>query len=125
MDDSRIEEMLRESCSRATPEGMRERVLGRAREELARGRAGRRPWILNWKPALAALAVLIIMSANVSDALRQSRLDAMMDGMSTQMTPVQMESLRSKRRAIEDLLALNTTCLAGKRGTEDDSDVEF
>jgi hypothetical protein len=66
------------------------------------------------------------MFANVSDFLRQSRLDAMMDGVSTQMTPVQMESLRSKRRAIEDLLAFNTTrAMAGKRTMEGTSDVEL
>jgi hypothetical protein len=126
MDDRHIEETLRKSWSPSTPEGMRERVLRRTREELARGRAGWRPWILNWKPALAALAVFVIMFANVSDFLRQSRLDAMMDGVSTQMTPVQMESLRSKRRAIEDLLAFNTTrAMAGKRTMEGTSDVEL
>ena len=81
MDDRRIEDMLRECRTPKPPDGMRERVLRRSREELARQRTNRPLlWMSRWKLALASLGILVILATNISDYARQSRLSAMIDG---------------------------------------------
>jgi hypothetical protein len=74
VDDKRTEEMLRESWQPQPPDGMRERVLGRSREEPA----PRRAWFaFSWRTAFAAVGILIICLSFISDSARQSRLAAL------------------------------------------------
>jgi hypothetical protein len=57
---------------------MRERVLRRARGEASEGRGRFRLFALPWlRPALAALGVLIVLFAALSDSARLSRLAAL------------------------------------------------
>ena len=85
MDDKRIEDMLRESWQPQPPEGMRERVLGRANREVERG--SRRTWFpLGWRTALATLGVFVIVLSVISDSARQSRLAALANGGQLQCT---------------------------------------
>jgi len=104
MDDKRMEGMLRESWSPEPPDGMRERVLRRARAELGQPT---RPAIFQWKPLLATLAIVIVLLTNISDQCRQSRLAAMTDGFSHQrMTAPQGGYWLQRRKEIEKSLAL-------------------
>jgi len=77
VDDERIEEMLRESWQPQLPDGMREKVLGRARAEAFR-RQGLGWFAVSrrWQTALAVAGVLIVILTAVSDVSRQSRLAA-------------------------------------------------
>ena len=111
MDDRRIEEMLRTSWKPESPDGMRERVLRRARGELANSR---RPVLgmSRWKFALASLGLLVILLANISDHARQIRLSATMHGSPlTKMTASHTgkSGLLTWRRQIERSLALAPT----------------
>ncbi len=81
MDNERIEEMLRDSWQPLPPEGMRDRVLRRARREAPGVRRRFRLFALPWlRPALAALGVLIVLLTSVSDSARQSRLAQLENG---------------------------------------------
>ena len=111
MDDRRIEEMLRESWKPEPPDGMRERVLRRARGELAHSR---QPVLgmSRWKFALASLGLLVILLANISDHARQIRLSATMHGSPlTKMTaPYTVKGdLLAWRREIQRSLVLAPT----------------
>ena len=120
MDDKRMEGMLRESWSPEPPDGMRERVLRRARAELGRPT---RPAIFQWKPLLATLAIIVVLVTNVSDHCRQSRMTAMMDSESLKITaPLDPASLLLQRRAVEGLLAqVPTDGLRNSSQGDDDS----
>jgi len=109
MDDRHIEEMLRESWKPEPPEGMRERVLRRARQELAR--SGRPViGISRWRFAAASLALLAILLTGLSDAARQSRLSAMMDGASSPKITASYEgSWLGWHRELKKSLALTPT----------------
>ena len=103
MDDKRVEKILKESWSPNPPDGMRERILRRGREELAPKR--RIPWITNWKPVLAAAAVLLVILTNFSDYRSQARISALMDGSQQRITvPQGADSLLAQRRRMEELL---------------------
>lgn len=122
MDDKRIEDMLRESWKAEPPDGMRDRVLRAARQELTRShRRGIRS--LGWKPLLASLAVVIILLTNIADHRVQTRLAALTDGHSTTniTAPVNRDFLR-QRREIADMLALNPAdAPSGKQSKGDDT----
>ncbi len=120
MDDKRMEGMLRESWSSEPPDGMRERVLRRARAELSRAT---RPAIFQWKPLLATLAIIVVLVTNVSDHCRQSRMTAMMGGESLKITaPLDPASLLLQRRAVEGLLAQVPTDGGFGNSSEGDDD---
>ena len=120
MDDKRMEEMLRESWSPEPPDGMRERVLRRARAELGQPT---RPAIFQWKPLLATLAIVIVLLTNISDQCRQSRMTAMMDSESLKITaPLDPASLLLQRRAVEGLLAQVPTAGGFRNSSEGDDD---
>ncbi len=75
MDENRIEETLRKSWSPEPPDGMRERVLRRARREMPRARAG----VLGlprWQAALVAVSLAVVLLSGLSDHARQQRLAA-------------------------------------------------
>lgn len=103
MDDKRIEEMLRESWATQPPDGMRERTLRRARAELRRRR---RPAILQWKPLLASLAVLILLATGISDHCRQSRLSLMVGSSPSKIVMPPEGNWLKWRREMERSLAL-------------------
>ena len=105
MNDKRIEEILKESWSPHPPDGMKERILRRSREEITHKRTRVFP-VANWKPALATAAVLLVILTNVSDHLCQKRISAMTDGSTPGLRyPVSADSLLAQRRGIEELLA--------------------
>jgi len=105
MNDNRIEEILKESWSPHPPDGMKERILRRSREEIAH----KRTWVFpvaNWKSALTTAAVLVIVFTNVSDYQCQKRIAAMMDGSKSRLTaPLNADSLLAQRREMEELFA--------------------
>ena len=111
MDDRRIEEMLRESWSPEPPNGMKQRILQRNREELARQRSRRPAFrISRWKPLLASMAILFVILANVSDRAAQSRLAKMMDGRpaNSAIAPCAAEGgLFARHRELRRMLALS------------------
>ena len=115
MDDKHIEDMLRDSWSPEPPEGMRERVLGRARQELPARRAG---WGLlgmsGWKLAFASLCLLTILVSNLADSARQVRLAALMDGFSQPAVSVAADDrgwmrLPALRGDLDDVVASSPT----------------
>ena len=121
MDDKRIEDMLRESRQPEPPDGMRDRVLRAARQELTRShRRGIRS--LGWKPLLASLAALIVLLTNVADHRVQTQIAALTDGHSRTITaPVNRDFLR-QRREIADMLALTPAdAPGGKQSKGDDT----
>jgi hypothetical protein len=78
MDDRRIEDLLRESWKPEPPDGMRERVMERAKPELTRG------WfwfprfsIPRWQLGFAAAVLLIVAGLSVSNSAREARLAAL------------------------------------------------
>lgn len=100
MDDKRIEDMLKEGWKDAEPAGMRDRILRRCREE-ASLRSRRHPlaFLLGWKPALAGLALLIIMASSLYDGSCQNRIALMMDmpdAISTPYAICGIDSINSK-----------------------------
>lgn len=111
MDDKRIEDMLRECWTPAEPDGMRERVLRRGREAMAR-EGTRRPALLGfgWKPALALLALLTILVSGVYDNAYQSRISAMAEGPDSGMMPSATcrVDMMSNRYELDRLLAQST-----------------
>lgn len=74
MNDRRIEDMLKRAYQPQPPEGMRERVLAGNRNSAPRFR---RAISVNWKTALAGLAIGLVMYANASDRARTERIAAM------------------------------------------------
>lgn len=74
MDEREIEKLLREAWRPQPPEGMRERVLERARQELR----SRHRWfaVRRWEAAWALIGVLIVLGAGISDFARQARIAA-------------------------------------------------
>ena len=108
MDDRRIEELLRDDWQPQPPDGMRERVMNRARGELLRERS--RPTILGmnrWSAVLAALGIVLIILTNVSDHARHSRIAAMMGSDTHRMAAPHPDgkTLFELRRELDDLLA--------------------
>lgn len=105
MDDRRIEEMLRESWTPTPPDGMRERILRRTREELL----SRRSAPGRWKLALATIGLLVVLVTGVSDHARQTRLTAMMDGHASSLviaSDMEKASYFSWRREFEGSIAM-------------------
>ena len=115
MDDQRIEDTLRDSWKSEMPDGMRERVLRAARQGLL---SANRPRVRipRWKPLLAGIAVVFILSTSIADYRVQVRLAALTDGHSTTSitAPADGGFLRH-RREIARMLALNP---ADARGAE-------
>ena len=107
MNDKRIEEMLKDSWSPNPPDGMKERILRRSREEIARKHASRWTFcIANWKPVMAAIAILLVIITNISDYRCQERISAMMDGSPQRITaPISADSLLARKHRMEELLA--------------------
>ena len=75
MDDKRIEDILRESWSPEPPDGMRERVLRKSRQQVARRPSRIR---FTWRMALAGLGIAIVVGSNLADRSTQSRMAVMM-----------------------------------------------
>jgi hypothetical protein len=75
MDDSKIEELLRESWQPEPPDGMRDRVMGRAQHELNR-RTLRFPRISipRWQAGLAVACLVLLLACGISDSARESRI---------------------------------------------------
>ena len=118
MNDKRIEEMLKESWSPHPPDGMKERILRRSREEISRKRT-RIFMVANWKPALATAADLLVILTNVSDHLCQKRISAMTDGSTPGlMAPLSADSLLAQRRGIEELLARLPVSVEDRKGVD-------
>jgi len=115
MDDKHIEDMLRDSWSPEPPEGMRERVLGRAREELLARKAGRGLRGINgWKLAFASLALFAILVSNLVEYARQERLAAMMDGVTRPQVTVltygnRCASLLASSADLDECIAVSPT----------------
>lgn len=78
MNDKRIEDILKQSWNPEPNDGMRERVLSRAKEIAGRKRM---PLIFRqWKTAFAVVGLAIVIFTNVSDNARQDRMTAIMGG---------------------------------------------
>jgi len=102
MEDKRVEELLRESWSPRPPDGMRERVLRRSREEIRQTR----PTRIGWRPIFATIAIVMVLGTGISDHCRQMRLANLMDGASPKMSaPFDPSSLLKQRQEIASLLA--------------------
>ncbi|HET6383193.1 MAG TPA: hypothetical protein VFJ58_07365 [Armatimonadota bacterium] len=101
-----IEEIIRDAWSPAMPEGMRERVLQRAREqyvEAARMNSTRRRWIL-W---LAAAAIAFVLMANLIDSARSARLSVVVGLPDVETPTASSPGILEQRRQMERLLALS------------------
>ena len=106
MEDKKIEALLTESWSPKPPDGMRERVLRRSREELRQSK----PTKVGWRPVFATIAILMVFATGISDHFRQERLARLMDGASPKMSaPFDPSSLLKQRQQIESLLAVLPT----------------
>ena len=105
MDDKCIEDMLRESRQPDMPQGMKDRVLRAARQELAhRSKRSITPF-LRWKPMLATGALLLVLLTNAADLGLQSRLQALTDGVpSHDMTTPLLPSILRRHREMAGLL---------------------
>ena len=75
MDDKRIEDMLRDSWQPSTPNGMRDRTLRLARQELSK-RKRLVFGISRWKIALTALGIVIVLLTNTANSRMDKRIDA-------------------------------------------------
>ncbi|MEN6356912.1 MAG: hypothetical protein ABFD83_07500 [Armatimonadota bacterium] len=83
MDDRQIEDMLRKSWQPEPPNGMRERVITKAKLELTKHRQERSLGVMRlWKTALVAAIVLFVIIAWVGDSARQNRIDIALNGAS-------------------------------------------
>ena len=81
MNDDQFEKMLRESWKPALPEAMRERVLRRARAELAPARP--RQWWFSraaWRRAFVCVGLLVVIASALSESARETRLEGMVGG---------------------------------------------
>ena len=106
MDDERIEDMLRESRQTDMPQGMKDRVLRAARQELARSSKRSVAPFLHWRPMLATGALLLVLLTNAADLGLQSRLQALTDGAPTHnMTTPLLPSILRRNREMAGLLA--------------------
>lgn len=82
MEDRRIEDLLRQSWNPEPPEGMRERVLRRGREELSRKRChwwGMSPF--TWKLVFASVGVVLVVFSFVAEVVRESRIHSLSNGL--------------------------------------------
>ncbi len=73
MEDKRIEELLRESWNPEPPDGMRDRVLNRARRELTRPLF----WFPRWQAACVSAALAVVLACNLMAAAQESRIAAL------------------------------------------------
>lgn len=106
MNDKLIEQKLRESFSPEPPAGMRERVLGRAGQELSPAQSRMRaPWFVNWRLAMATAGVLVVLTGNVSEYARDARLAALTNSGSAVHS--RGLSIPDRAREIDCLLAAN------------------
>lgn len=88
MDDKHIEDMLKEGWTDTEPDGMRERILKRCREEsLRKSRKHSLAFLIGWKPALVGLALLIVLVSGIYDSSCQNRIAMMMDMPDTMPAP--------------------------------------
>jgi len=103
MEDKKIEKLLRQAWQPTPPEGMRERVLRRSREEFRRSR-----WVkVGWRPIFATIAIVMVLATGISDHYRQVRLANLMDGASPRISaPFDPSSLLKQREEIASLLAM-------------------
>jgi len=121
MDENRVEKTLRESWKPEMPDGMRERVLRAAREELLRAHRPRARF-LHWKPLLAGIAAVIVLSTNIADYRVQVRLTRLTDGHSNTITTPYNGDFLKHRRELADMLALTPSdARGGKQSKGDDT----
>ena len=104
MNDDRMEELLRKTWQPEPPEGMRERVLARAYEKMAKRRRFDFTWMLGWKPALTALGIAIVLLSSIADNRREARLTAMVGGPGVS-SPTRSGDYLRMRREMNDMLA--------------------
>jgi hypothetical protein len=71
MDSDRIEEILNKGFPAEEPEGMRDRILSKSSRELRPSRAN---WWPKAKLAFAGAVLLLLISANISDRARESKI---------------------------------------------------
>ena len=119
MDDKRIADVLRESWKPEMPDGMRERVLRAAREELLRVDRPRFRF-LHWKPLLAGIAAVIVLSTNIADSRVQARLARLTDGHSNTITTPYNGDFLKHRRELADMLALTPSDARGAEQSNGD-----
>lgn len=105
MNDDRIEELLRRTWQPEPPEGMRERVLARAYEKMAKRRRFDFTWMLGWKPALTALGIVIVLLSNIADNGTQARLIVMVGGSSGLKSLAPNSDYLKMRRELDAMLA--------------------
>lgn len=108
MDDKRIEDMLRSSWQPLPPDGMRDRVLNRARRELTRPlRWFPRPAVPKWQVALVSAALAVVLACNLMGAAQESRIAALAesdDSPPRVMVAHGVRTLSYSRAQINDLL---------------------
>jgi len=115
MDDKRLEDTLRESWRPELPDGMRERVLRAARQGLLSANRPRLR-IPRWKPLLAGIAIVIVLSTSIANHQVEVRLAALTDGHpTTSITAPADGGFLRHRREIARMLALTP---ADARGAE-------
>ncbi len=107
MDDKRIEEILRESCDVDMPQGMKDRVMRSARQELAHHNSRR--FAPRWKPVLVSMALAIVLLTNIMDGLTQAHLTKLVGGSSSigMSAPLDLRALLRQHNA-DALLAMYT-----------------
>ena len=120
MDERQIETILKKSWSPEPPEGMKARILRRARAGTERSWFG----INRWKLALAGGWLVIVILSGALDQARQTRVIAMVSGgKSANTTGPAPRDLGEWKCSIEGFLAMTSMPenLGGKGTKESDS----
>lgn len=123
MNDKHIEDILRESWSPEPPDGLRERVLSKGREELLRDRdPGRQRWF-TWRVALVGAGVAILLVTNLMNISTESQVAQMLqETRSERFTTVAQRpvTLGEWRRSMDEILLSNGTNpdIDGLKGVE-------
>jgi len=102
MDDKRIEKLLKDSWDVNTPDGMRGRVLDRARSRPAFSFG-----LPKWQTAFAVAGLVIVLAAGASEHAREARLSRMADSRpASQAAPlIRDREWMKQRRELSRLLA--------------------
>lgn len=120
MDDKRIEETLRESWKPEMPDGMRERVLRAARQGLL---SAHRPRLRfpRWKPLLAGIAIVIVLSTSIANHQVETRLAALTDGHPAMTAPADGGFLRHRCEIARMLALTPADARGGEQSNGDDT----
>ena len=96
MDDKRIEDMIRNTLHATPPEGMRERTLRPARQELAK-RKSRRHILGITRRQFACVVIVLALATftNIAANIREERIDAMVCRQSTGSTQTRIAHVMS------------------------------